>query len=145
MGSIAECLTFEAGTYISDFLMKENEVWISTDRGLFRYNKNGNVVKQYQHDSTNPYSLSQNYLTDLAITNDKQLLVATLRGINIYNPITDDFERIAYDLPGNDSNSLNSNFINCILAEEDHIWFGTETGGINLLNPRRVVHTQLPA
>lgn len=88
--------------------MKENEVWISTDRGLFRYNKNGNVVKQYQHDSTNPYSLSQNYLTDLAITNDKQLLVATLRGINIYNPITDDFERIAYDLPGNDSNSLNS-------------------------------------
>ena len=79
MGSIAECLTFEAGTYISDFLMKENEVWISTDRGLFRYNKNGNVVKQYQHDSTNPYSLSQNYLTDLAITNDKQLLVATLR------------------------------------------------------------------
>lgn len=27
MGSIAECLTFEAGTYISDFLMKENEVW----------------------------------------------------------------------------------------------------------------------
>lgn len=138
MGSIAECLTFEAGTYISDFLMKENEVWISTDRGLFRYNKNGNVVKQYQHDSTNPYSLSQNYLTDLAITNDKQLLVATLRGINIYNPITDDFERIAYDLPGNDSNSLNSNFINCILAEEDHIWFGTETGGINLLNPRRL-------
>ena len=81
MGAIAECLTFEAGTYISDFLMKENEVWISTDRGLFRYNKNGNVVKQYQHDSTNPYSLSQNYLTDLAITNDKQLLVATLRGI----------------------------------------------------------------
>lgn len=135
---IAESLKFETGTYISDFLLKENEVWISTDRGLFRYNKNGNAIKQYQHDASDPYSLSQNYLTDLAITYDKQLVIATLRGINIYNPMTDNFERIANDLPDNGSNLLNSNFINCILTEEDHIWFGTETGGINLLNPRRL-------
>lgn len=135
---IAECLKFAAGTYISDFLIKENEVWISTDRGLFRYNKNGNAIKQYQHDPSDPNSLSQNYLTDLAITHDKQLVIATLRGINIYNPMTDNFERIANDLPDNGSNILNSNFINCILTEEDHIWFGTETGGINLLNPRRL-------
>lgn len=135
---IAESLKFETGTYISDFLLKENEVWISTDRGLFRYNKNGNAIKQYQHDAFDPYSLSQNYLTDLAITYDKQLVIATLRGINIYNPMTYNFERIANDLPDNGSNLLNSNFINCILTEEDHIWFGTETGGINLLNPRRL-------
>lgn len=135
---IAGCLKFEAGTYISDFLIKENEVWISTDRGLFRYNKNGNAIKQYQHNASDPYSLSQNYLTDLAITHDKQLIIATLRGVNIYNPMTDNFERIDNDFPENGSNLLNSNFINCILAEEDHIWFGTETGGINLLNPRRL-------
>ena len=136
---IAECLKFEPGTYISDFLMKENEVWVSTDRGLFRYNKNGNVVKRYEHDPINPRSLSQNYLTDLAITNDKQLIIATLCGVNIYNPMTDDFERIAsYGLQNGSSNLLNSNFINDILSEEDHIWFGTETGGINMLSPRRL-------
>ena len=136
---IAECLKFEPGTYISDFLMKENEVWISTDRGLFRYNKNGNIVKRYEHAPNNPRSLSQNYLTDLSITNDKQLIIATLRGVNIYNPMTDDFECIASgDLQYGSSNLLNSNFINCILSEEDHIWFGTETGGINMLSPRRL-------
>lgn len=135
---IAECLKFEAGTYISNFLIKENEVWISTDRGLFRYNKNGNVVKHYQHSPVDPHSLSQNYLTDLAITHDKQLIITTLRGINIYNPIMDNFERITCDLPNKGSNLLNSNFINCVLTEEDHIWFGTETGGINMLNPRRL-------
>ena len=53
------------------------------------------MIKRYEHDSGNPYSLSQNYLTNLAITDDKQLIVATLRGINIYNPMTDNFERIA--------------------------------------------------
>ena len=135
---IIECLKFETGTYISDFLIKENEVWISTDRGLYRYNKNSNVIKQYQHNPSDPHSLSQNYLTDLAITYDRQLIITTLRGANIYNPMTDNFERIANDLPDNDSNLLNSNFINCILIEEDHIWFGTETGGINMLNPRRL-------
>lgn len=136
---IAECLKFEPGTYISDFLMKENEVWISTDRGLFRYNKSGNIVKRYKHEPGNPRSLSQNYLTDLSITNDKQLIIATLRGVDIYNPMTDDFECLASgDLQNGSSNMLNSNFINCILSEEDHIWFGTETGGINMLNPRRL-------
>lgn len=136
---IAECLKFEPGTYISDFLMKENEVWISTDRGLFRYNKSGNIVKRYEHEPGNPRSLSQNYLTDLSITNDKQLIIATLRGVDIYNPMTDDFECLASgDLQNGSSNMLNSNFINCILSEEDHIWFGTETGGINMLNPRRL-------
>lgn len=135
---IAEPLKLEAETYISDFLSKENEIWISTDRGLFRYSKSGNVIKQYLHDSADPHSLSQNYLTDLAITNDKQLIIATLRGINIYNPMTDDFERMGCDSPANEGNLLSSNFINCILTEGDHIWFGTETGGINLLNPRRL-------
>lgn len=136
---IAECLKFEPRTYISDFLMKENEVWISTDRGLFRYNKSGNIVKRYEHEPGNPRSLSQNYLTDLSITNDKQLIIATLRGVDIYNPMTDDFECLASgDLQNGSSNMLNSNFINCILSEEDHIWFGTETGGINMLNPRRL-------
>ena len=96
-----------------------------------------------QHDSGNPYSLSQNYLTNLAITDDKQLIVATLRGINIYNPMTDNFERIACDLPNGGTNLLNSNFINCILTDGEHIWFGTETGGINLLNPRQLSIRQL--
>lgn len=136
---ISDRLKFENGTYISDFLMKENEVWISTDRGLFRYSISGDIIKQYQHDPNNPQSLSQNYLTDLAITNNKQLIIATLRGVNIYNPMTDSFERIASGgLPNTNSNLLNSNFINCILSEGDHIWFGTETGGINMLNPRRL-------
>ena len=49
--------------------------------------------------------------------------------------MTDDFECIASgDFQNGSSNLLNSNFINCILSEEDHIWFGTETGGINMLS-----------
>lgn len=135
--AIASCLNFRNGTYISTLCVKENEVWIATDQGLYRYNKSGNIVKHYANNPSNARSLSQNYLTGLAVTGDKQLIISTLNGANVYNPITDDFERITCDeVPIGDQ--LNSNFINCILTNGDQIWVGTETGGINKLSPRRL-------
>jgi len=135
---VAQCLSFETGTHISALLAKENEVWIATDMGLYRYDRNGNVVKHYKHSDGNNRSLSQNYLTGLAITTNKQLIISTLMGINIYNPISDDFERITYSQPEN-RKRLNSNFINCLLSDGNRIWLGTETGGINKMEPRRLL------
>lgn len=132
---VADCLNFSADTYLSNFIAKEDEVWIASNRGLFRYNRNRNVVKNYIHDIKNPHSISQNYLTGLAITHDKQLIIGTLQGANIYNPITDDFERLTCS-PSNDNNQLNSNFVNCIYTDHEHVWIGTETGGLNKLNPK---------
>lgn len=134
---IASSLYFENTTYISTLCAKENEVWMATDRGLYRYNKSRNIVKHYVSEPANARSLSQNYLTGLAVTNDKQLLISTLKGASVYNPITDDFERISCDeLPTGDL--LNSNFVNCIFIDGDQLWFGTETGGINKFTPRRL-------
>ena len=135
---IDDCLSFAPDLYFTDFIAKENEVWIATDKGLYRYNKNEGIVKQYVHASDNPYSLSQNFLTCLAITNDKQLLVASLKGINIYNPIKDNFERISDQASNTGSKLLNSNFINCIIVEGQHIWVGTESGGINKMTAKRL-------
>lgn len=135
---IADCLSFAPDLYFTDFIAKESEVWITTDKGLYRYNKNENIVKQYVHIAGNPHSLSQNFLTCLAVTNDKQLLVASLKGINIYNPINDNFERISDRASNTGSKMLNSNFINCITVEGKHIWVGTESGGINKMTAKRL-------
>lgn len=136
--SISDYLDTLPANFFADFLAKENEVWIASDAGLFRYNKSSNAIKHYQFDPRNAKSLSQNYVTTLSITNDKQLMVGTLRGINIYNPLTDDFERFNYDPASTDAAMLNSNFINCIRIEGNHIWIGTESGGINKLSPKRL-------
>lgn len=133
---ISEKLTFLPDTYLKDMLAKENEVWIATHAGLYRYNKNSNAIKIYENIPNDPHSISQNYLTSLAITNDKQLIAGTLRGANIYNPITDSFEHLAHNSTGN--SLLNSNFINCIKVDGKHIWIGTESGGINKLAPKRL-------
>lgn len=135
--NVDSCLVFEPGIFISSFLLKENEAWIGTDRGLIRYNRNEKIAKRYIYDWHNNRSITQNHITDLATTADKQLLISTLRGINIYNPITDDFEQIMQE--SNSSNAhMNSDFINCMLVDGEMIWFGTETGGINKMIPRKL-------
>lgn len=137
LSTISEKLHFGSGTYISVLLKKENEIWIGTDRGLFRYNKNNDAIKHYFYDEHDPGSLSQNLVTDLAETEDRELLVATLKGLNFYNPTGDHFVRIDRDDVGM-KNTLNCNFINCIVADGGMIWVGTEAGGVNYLNKKQL-------
>jgi len=123
--------------YVSDFLMKENELWVSTNDGLFRYNKNASRWKHYEYSQTNPNSLSQNFITGLAVTEDKQLVAASLKGMNVYDPIDDNFERI-----GSSSTSgqplLSSEFINCIRVYGSQIWVGTESAGLSIILPKQL-------
>lgn len=127
---------FRRDLYFMDMMAKEDDVWIATDQGLFRYNRNSDAVKRYTNDADDPRSISQNYVTSLAVTPSRQLIAATLRGANIYNPLTDDFEHLS--LASTPGGGLNSNFINCVLVEGNHIWLGTESGGLNRLTPRRL-------
>lgn len=134
---VAPSLVLEPDIIISAFQLKENEVWIGTDQGLIRYNKSAEQIKYYRHERNKERTLSQNHVTDLAITKDKQLLVSTLMGINVYNSMTDDFELLVLN-NSLQKNSLNSNFVNCMLTDDDRIWIGTETGGLNKMIPGKL-------
>ena len=82
---------------------------------------------------TSNSSLSQNFITDIAETGEHTMLVATLKGINLYNALTDNFERINKDTGEGEivQNTLNCDFVNCLLTDGDIIWVGTEVGGLN--------------
>lgn len=120
--------------YARVFCAKENEIWIGTEVGLVRYYRNGEVIKKYWSDNS-PTSLTQNYITDIVVNSEKQLLVSTLKGLNIYNPATDDFEQVVLDSE-NPAKSLSSNFINCMMVNGDITWIGTESGGLNKITPK---------
>ncbi len=139
LSPVSPYLTFEDGIGFTDVVLKENEIWIATNTGLFRYNRNRSILKRYRHVPGDPYSLSQNYLTSLAVTPDDQLLVGSLRGLNVYNAPEDNFERIEVKDGNMGDCLLNSNFINCIMVDDKrNIWIGTENGGINRLNSKRL-------
>ena len=138
---VSPALRFPQGTRIGDFHQKSNEMWIATSMGLFRYNINDEAIKLYQHNPADETSLSQNFVTYLAETDDHILLVATLKGLNIYNPTTDSFERIIKDADQSCGiqrtvNSLNCDFLNCMLSDGDIVWIGTEIGGLNKASRR---------
>ena len=92
---VLEGFTYRADAYLSDFLMREDEVWVSTNDGLFRCSLDGSRWKHYTYDPADPRSLSQNFITGLAVSPGKRVIAASLKGFNIYDPIGDDFVRVA--------------------------------------------------
>lgn len=133
-----ESLSLPVNTVMLCMFYWQNDMWIGTNTGLYRYSVNSGVMKTYQYEENNPYSLSQNYITDINLTPDGMLVVATLKGLNLYNAVTDDFIRIQQSEAGNDVSGLNCNFINCLLVDDNMVWVGTEIGGLNKMIPSRL-------
>mgnify|MGYP003291265425 CR=1 FL=1 len=134
--TIIPSLPIEGNAYVSDCLIKNNEVWVSTESGLLRYNRASGKLRQYQHSPTDDSTLSQNFITALNINSDDQLLVSSLKGLNVYDPFNDCFERINSDAEGPRKTLLSSDFINCISYFDGQIWIGTESAGIVVISPK---------
>lgn len=63
----------------------KNNVWIGTSNGLYCYDLTTDTSVHYVHNSQNPSSLSQNYVTSITSTRDDQVIVGTLLGLNVFN------------------------------------------------------------
>jgi signal transduction histidine kinase/ligand-binding sensor domain-containing protein/CheY-like chemotaxis protein/AraC-like DNA-binding protein len=116
-------------------------LWIGSNRGLFKYNHAERNLKRYRYSTHRSGMLSQAYITDVKLTERGQLIVSTLNGLNVYHRDTDTFSFIRQTSERNGV-SINCNAINCLFTDRETIWLGTETGGINLLSPKRL-HTEL--
>jgi hypothetical protein len=55
----------------------------------------------------------------------------------VYNKDTDTFSFIR-QTSDRGGVTINCNAINCLFTDGETIWLGTETGGINLLSPKRL-------
>ena len=117
-------LDLGSGTYVSDYLSSGDRLWISTEQGLYLLYKPSGEWKRYVTDSRNPRSLTQNFVTSLALTQKGQILASTLHGLNIYNPVNDDFERVGEDI------------INCLEIYGERILMATENRGIRTMMPK---------
>ncbi|MBQ8674506.1 MAG: response regulator [Bacteroides sp.] len=114
-----------------------DDLWIGSNRGLFRYNHAHRSLKRYRYSTHRPGMLSQAYITDIGLTAAGHLIVSTLNGLNVYHRKSDTFSFIR-QTSERTGMTINSNAINCLFTEGETIWLGTETGGINLLSPKRL-------
>lgn len=154
--TLSESLTpFSQDWRISCMEADGDLLWIGSNRGLFKYNHAERKLTRYRYSTHRPGMLSQAFITDVKLTGKGHLLASTLNGLNVYQRETDTFSFIRQS---NDRNgvSINCNAINCLFMDGETIWLGTETGGINLLSPKRLqtelwsseaysAHTDAPA
>ncbi len=141
---ISPSLRVLSGLYVTDVLKRGNVIWITTNHGLFRYDPYRYKLVSYQSEERQG-ALSHEFLSCLALTSDNTLLIGSLCGVNIYNDMTDSFSAWT----NASSPSLKSDFIHCMLVNNDLIWVGTESGGVCKLTPRQLllqnhVHTSRP-
>ncbi len=134
--TVSDSMIFGPDARVLDLIKKENEIWIASGNGLFRFDSNTGDWRLYRNDASDEKSLSHNKVTALCLTNDNTLLAGTLNGLNVYNPLEDNFDiyNSEYDDYGN--KVLFNNFINCIHQIGDDIWIGTEIEGVTVLSKK---------
>lgn len=76
-------------TVLSIMQDKKGFMWFGTKDGLNRYD--GNSIKIFKHDDSNPLSLGNNTVWSLLEMSDGKIWVGTDRGIYVYNPLNNSF------------------------------------------------------
>lgn len=129
---ISPLLSHLNGLFVTSLLRQDDKVWIATNHGLRLYSPHAAQLMAYGH-SQDVSSLSHDFVSCMAMTPDKTLLVGTLGGVDLLMPDGQHFEH------WNTSTSplpLGSNFVSCIHQNDGCLWIGTETAGAVCLSPR---------
>ena len=114
---------------------RNGKYWIGTRGGLYVYDKLIGVTASYYHDEREPKSLVNNSI--LCITHDAKgdVWIGTRSGINF---LIEERQNIhGYKSMPGDDRYLNSSEIYAFWIDpqnQNELWIGTESGGINILD-----------
>jgi len=106
-------------------------LWFGTQGGLARYDGTG--FRVYRPRDADPTSLSDGYITALALDASGKLWVGTAEsGVNLYDPDTDQFTRFSHGPKG----GMSSEGVTAIARDaRDRMWFAMSGGGLNRFDP----------
>lgn len=102
---------------------RENNIWVGTDKGLFRIEGKDGKITGYSTSVEKPGKISSNYIYSIACGLDGQVWIGTGNGLCLYNKTTDDFTVYT------EKNGLVNNTIYSIIIDRsNNLWFGTKRG-----------------
>ncbi len=118
-----------------------NNVWIGTNNGLRFYDNQSKKFYTYQHNPANPSGISNNSI--YALMEDRTGIVwVSGNGLDLYDPHKNIFE--TYQNKQGDPNSLSQNMTWSFCEDDEkNIWIGSESGPINIFNPKTKSFRQL--
>ncbi len=114
------------GRFAAAIISYNGAIWLGTNDGLF-----SSKGHEY-HTQTSSNALQHEYVTNLAVSPEGDLLVGTLCGVDIISKQGD----VEHWNCNSAETPLSSDFVNCLFVRNGQVWVGTETGGITKLTPR---------
>jgi signal transduction histidine kinase/ligand-binding sensor domain-containing protein/DNA-binding response OmpR family regulator len=114
-------------------------IWIGTDNGLSKYNRETDNFINFRHDSNDPNSLSNNEILCLFKAKEDNIWIGTNSG-GLNKIVTDNGHEarptfIHFKNNPDDPESINDNTIMTINEDDfGFLWIGTLSGGLNLYN-----------
>ena len=114
----------------------QGNLWVGTGKGLCRYDRNEDRFYNYIH-SSNPSSISGDWVTNLFEDSKGNLWVGTGEGLDLFDKKNNKFIHLS-----NSNNNLYE-ISDIIQDDKDHLWVGTTSYGIMLFNitNKRVIKT----
>ncbi|MCX6278155.1 MAG: ATP-binding protein [Bacteroidetes bacterium] len=102
---------------------RDNSYWIGTQGGLFRINPERTATEVFTAESTPDHQIGANLVYCLHEDSEGYIWIATINGVDVYNPTTGKMTRFRKN---ESQNSLCDNFV-ISLGEDKHgdIWIGT--------------------
>jgi signal transduction histidine kinase/ligand-binding sensor domain-containing protein len=99
-------------------------IWVATNgNGLNRLDTENNVAKVYDHDPSDPNSISSNILMDVYEDNNGIVWITSYAGLNKFDPATGQFIHYTKE------DGLPTNLTESILAGDDgEMWISTQGG-----------------
>lgn len=127
-------LSFNGITSI--FVDKAGNLWVGTYGGGLNYMPAGDTgFVHYRHSEDNNRSLNSDRVLAIQQLIDGTIAVGTESGINMFNPVSLDFDRIEHQ--ANNIDSLSAKTAWAFFQDTDaQLWVGTRGGGLNLWLPQ---------
>lgn len=114
------------------------DLWIATEGGVNRYNRQLDNFTRFQHDSADPRSLSHDTVRAVQVTRNNRILTGTFGGgAGLLNPEQGTFQPIH---PTNDERD--SNIWSVYEDMAGRLWVGTEGGGASSYDPQSRAFTR---
>lgn len=115
---------------------------VDNSGGINYFDRETESFKRFVYDPKDPYSLSHTIVTSILFDEENYMWVGTWGGgLNrSISPVLpgkiDDLKFMSYKIVQNDSSSLSSNEVFCLLeSKTKDIWIGTDGGGLNMYDP----------
>ena len=120
----------------SVYVDRAGHLWVGYfDHGLERVSSDATQRKHYQHEPSNPKSLSDNRVRDILQDDNGNLWVASQNGLNLHYPQDAGFLHYRHD-PADPFSLADDRLMTLALDESGLLWIGTRVGGVNRWNPR---------